>query len=554
MLKRMAVVILLAASLSSCASVDPRKVDVELKEEPPAPKITSFAAALSGLGNMTEKYNTPDLYIMITGLNDKTGTSVGTQGEIPFEITEMAKSAINAMGGKVHYVPYDPGFIQNNVITGYTDFKNKVKPNVILTGGITEFDRSIEVRGENTDVDASAGKYKGKDIVAVKYGDDAKEAFSSITVDFNLLDFDTMLGVPKVQAVNTMKVHKVANEKELGVTILGVSFGLKGAIKKIQGRHAAVRLLVELSVIQVIGRYLNIPYWELLPDAEPDPIVTAALGNNPPGSIVRKQNPVAVTVAAVAPPADQGASVKKQENPSEPNKAEQSSQKSAPSESKKAGKSAEKPKTAITEKKAQKNAPAAPQAEPKQLASVQDPGHQPRKDAVRDSPLTIKAWTDKEAYREGEKINISFKSNKPCVVRIIYKDTEGNLIQIFPNPYNRDNTIDANTEYKIPTGDDAYSLEIVPPFGDEKIFVYASTVGLGDIPLNATGGVYEVKSKQEAVSKATRSITVKPNNKGECSMVGGKRSIRISTVPTKSGNCSEFAEYAEYELAIRTVK
>ena len=28
--------------LVSCASVDPRKVDVELKEEPPAQKITSF--------------------------------------------------------------------------------------------------------------------------------------------------------------------------------------------------------------------------------------------------------------------------------------------------------------------------------------------------------------------------------------------------------------------------------------------------------------------------------------------------------------------------------
>jgi hypothetical protein len=54
---------------------------------------------------------------------------------------------------------------------------------------------------------------------------------------------------------------------------LGPSFGLKGSIKKVQGRHAAVRMLVQLSMVQIIGKYLMVPYWTLLPEANPDPVV-----------------------------------------------------------------------------------------------------------------------------------------------------------------------------------------------------------------------------------------------------------------------------------------
>lgn len=53
---------------------------------------------------------------------------------------------------------------------------------------------------------------------------------------------------------------------------------MKGSIKKVQGRHAAVRLLVELSMVQIVGKHLVIPYWKLLgDDAAPDKVVMAAL-------------------------------------------------------------------------------------------------------------------------------------------------------------------------------------------------------------------------------------------------------------------------------------
>ncbi len=278
-IKLLCMIISLSMILLACAGMDPRKVDVELKSTPPRVQTTSYTEALANLGLMTDIYGTDLLLIQSNPIGDETGTASSTGGEIPSDITEMMKSSLNSIGGKVVYIPYDPHFMQYQQATGYSNFSNKFIPNVILSGGITEFDRGLVTKGENTEVSVGYEFVKLTDDfpskeVRVKYKDDAKEGLARITLDFNLLDFNTMSGIPKMTAVNTMEVHKALGEKELGITILGPTFGLRGSIKKVQGRHAAVRLLVELSTIQMVGKYLIVPYWRLLgDDTTPDNVV-----------------------------------------------------------------------------------------------------------------------------------------------------------------------------------------------------------------------------------------------------------------------------------------
>ncbi len=273
-------VMLISMTMFACASMDPRNVDVQLESTPPREKITSYTESLSNLGLMTKIYGTEKLLIQSNPIGDKTGSSKATGGEIPRDITEMMKSSLNSIGGNVVYIPYDPAFIQNQMVTGYSNFQEKIIPNVVLSGGITEFDRGLATKSENTDF--SFG-YEFKDLsddfpskdVDFRAGDAAKRGLARITLDFNLLDFRTMSGLSKMTAVNTMEVHKAVNEKDLAISILGPTFGLKGNIKKVQGRHAAVRLLVELSTIQIVGKYLVVPYWRVLgDDAEDDKTVT----------------------------------------------------------------------------------------------------------------------------------------------------------------------------------------------------------------------------------------------------------------------------------------
>lgn len=271
--------------VQSCAGVDPAKVDVELPKTSPKVKITSYTKALRNLGLMTEIYNTPTVRIMMNPIGDETGASGSTGAEIPRDISEMVKSALNSIGGRVVYVPYDPAFIQNNIVTGYSQFEGKVIPDVVITGGITEFDRGLMTRGKNTDVgvEGSVGlpgnlSKHMSNTVGFDYGSGGKSGLARITLDFNMVNFKTMTGIPLMNATNTMEVSKAISEKNLGITLLGASFGRRGSIKKVQGRHDAVRLLVELSVIQMVGKYLKIPYWKLLDgDAQPDDIVLSEI-------------------------------------------------------------------------------------------------------------------------------------------------------------------------------------------------------------------------------------------------------------------------------------
>jgi hypothetical protein len=271
-------VLLALLGLAGCGRMDPRNVNVDLPSDLPEVKETSFDKPLAELGRMTQIYG-KRAYIQGKDITDFTGLSQYGYGEIPRDITEMTKSALNAIGGNVVYIPYSPVFINNQMVTGYSNFQGKLIPDIVLSGGITEFDRGLETRGSSTDFGVTTKPFNVNqswvpgDTISVDYNQEDKDSLARITLDFNLLDFRTMSGVARMQTVNTINVYKATAEKELGFTIFGPSFGLKGTVKKVQGRHAAVRLLVQTSVLQIVGKYLYLPYWKLIPDMKPDAVV-----------------------------------------------------------------------------------------------------------------------------------------------------------------------------------------------------------------------------------------------------------------------------------------
>lgn len=232
---------------------------------------------------MTMIYSTFNMKVQSIDIGDNTGSAQATYYEIPQNISEMTISTLNAIGGNVSFVPYLPSYVFNMQNVGYPNFPQKMVPDVVLTGGITEFDRALETRGKTFDVSASTEPIDGapewfeSDIIAAEFGDADKSSVARITLDFNLIDYQTLTGISKMQTINSIRVYKATKERELGFSLFGPAFGLQGSIKKVQGRHAAIRLLVQLNVIQIIGRFYDLPYWKLLPDTQPDPVVMETL-------------------------------------------------------------------------------------------------------------------------------------------------------------------------------------------------------------------------------------------------------------------------------------
>lgn len=131
------------------------------------------------------------------------------------------------------------------------------------------------------------------------------------------------------------------------------------------------------------------------------------------------------------------------------------------------------------------------------------------------APLTVKVWTNKKEYKEGDKIKIYIRGNKPFYATVIYKETTENQIQILPNPYRKDNYFNGGVIYEIPSGNDRYELEVSPPFGEESIIVYASVSQVGDLDLKEEGGVYRVTTEPKDIGNKTRGVKIVGKGEGK---------------------------------------
>ncbi len=154
------------------------------------------------------------------------------------------------------------------------------------------------------------------------------------------------------------------------------------------------------------------------------------------------------------------------------------------------------------------------------------------------APLLVKAWTDKKEYKEGDKVKVYIKGNKPFYARVLYKDASGQTIQILPNIHRSENYFNGGTVYEVPTGNDQFELEVSPPFGEENVIVYASTSPLGEISIQPRGAVMEVQTSAKDLGVKTRGIKITAK--------GGDKSV--SPVPAGA------AEFFEDKVVVRTGK
>jgi len=89
--------------------------------------------------------------------------------------------------------------------------------------------------------------------------------------------------------------------------------------------------------------------------------------------------------------------------------------------------------------------------------------------------LTIEAWPDSDTntYFVGDKMRIYLLASKDCYVRVDYIDAEGKKKLIFPNQFNTNNFLKANTVYIVPQA--PVFIEMEPPLGMERVWIIVST-------------------------------------------------------------------------------
>ena len=124
-------------------------------------------------------------------------------------------------------------------------------------------------------------------------------------------------------------------------------------------------------------------------------------------------------------------------------------------------------------------------------------------------PLVVKVWTNSETYHAGELMKIYLRGNKPFYAKVVYTMADGTIVQLLPNGYRQDNYFNGGTMYSVPSGPDKFRLEVSPPFGSEKVTVFASTEPLGQAEGQDVGqGLMAFSSPFDSISTKTRGIKI----------------------------------------------
>ncbi len=252
--------------LSGCggASVEPELDASKEKIKAPTQYTTDYDSFLRNIGNMYRVYYdaTNAIPFQSKPITNDTGT-----GGLPVDVSKMVITAVSKIGKPIVYIPYDPNYLINELNTGGAI--NRVMPKYVISGAITEYDKGIMRKSDGGSFDffVPFGASNGADGSASK---DNSTTASRIVMDFFLIDYATQSMVSGVQSTKTITIYEQSKSKDMGFHIFGSGFGINGSVSRKQGIHAALRLLIELSVAEIISKEAGLPYWKLSKEIQVD--------------------------------------------------------------------------------------------------------------------------------------------------------------------------------------------------------------------------------------------------------------------------------------------
>lgn len=124
-------------------------------------------------------------------------------------------------------------------------------------------------------------------------------------------------------------------------------------------------------------------------------------------------------------------------------------------------------------------------------------------------PLTVKVWTERKQYMQGENITVYVQGNRDFYARIVNISAGGEIIQLIPNDYRKVNFFGGGRVYRIPDKKDRFELKVSPPYGDDQIVLYASEAPLGEVATESIGqGLRLYRGGEKELALKTRGIQV----------------------------------------------
>lgn len=251
--------LLLLASAASAQDLGAMATTATGPKTPAIKTVTSFSQALRCMDELFLAYGKNGIVITSTGIPDETGkVRTGTKEML---ITAVAKMTVKSNAFEFidfHGAADDLG----GLFAAKGDAARKL-PDYYIRGSITQMD------------DNAVRKSKGFGISLpfLDVGSSKDDSYDVVSMDMSIGDAATRKIMPQTSTSNSMVIAKGGNSVEGGGRLGKVGFSFNLDLSKTEGLGATTRTLLELSLIETLGKFTQVPYWRCLDADVTNPLI-----------------------------------------------------------------------------------------------------------------------------------------------------------------------------------------------------------------------------------------------------------------------------------------
>lgn len=236
------------------------KVQTEAGPKTPAIKtVTNFSQALRCMDELFLAYGKNGIVVTSTGIPDETGkVRTGTKEML---ITALAKMTVKSNAFEFidfHSVGDDLG----QLFARKGDAAMKV-PDYYIRGSITQMD------------DNTVRKNQGFGLAAAffDFGVSKDVSYDVISMDMSIGDAASRKILAQTSTANTMVIIKSGKSAEAGGKLGKIGFSFNLDFSRSEGLGATTRALLELGLIETLGKFTQVPYWRCLDADVTNPVI-----------------------------------------------------------------------------------------------------------------------------------------------------------------------------------------------------------------------------------------------------------------------------------------
>ncbi|MEX8519226.1 MAG: DUF4384 domain-containing protein [Leptothrix sp. (in: b-proteobacteria)] len=223
----------------------------------PMNTVTSFAQALRCMDGVFRNYGVRGVAVVLEEIPDSTGKMrVGAK-----DMFISATSGMTRASRAISLIPWDRAklFEGRDEILKAADFA--------VQGSISQFDETMLRKQDDGAVCLGP----------LCLGAARSDSFSGLSLDLNMLETRSLTMMPGVTSKNYVLIRRKGKGYDGDLTLNKFGAQYNFVFNTSDGQGQALRTLVELSVIELYGRLLKIPYWSCLGLTEADAGVSAEI-------------------------------------------------------------------------------------------------------------------------------------------------------------------------------------------------------------------------------------------------------------------------------------